>query len=67
MKPLPEPNCSEKAANTVKGHFLPRNCRMIVAEGGGGGEVQLEESLWGVRDPLSAGGREAEKDAEQLG
>lgn len=40
---------------------------MIGADGGGGGEVQLEESLWGVRDPLSAGGREAEKDVEQLG
>lgn len=35
--------------------------------GGGGGEVQLEESLWGVRDPLSAGVREAEEDVEQLG
>lgn len=31
--------------------------------GGGGGEVQLEESLWGVSDPL----REAEEDVEQLG
>lgn len=39
---------------------------MLRAEGGGG-EVQLEESLWGVRDPLSAGEREAEKDVEQLG
>lgn len=35
--------------------------------GGGGGEVQLEESLWSVRDPLSAGVREAEEDVEQLG